>query len=299
MKSKNIWMAGLALLLAPSLHAQSFTLALTSCTPAPPAPTAAVTNADKSIVWAFLRTNDVWPCTITVPVAGTYTVSGSAASAWPQTTFHFESPKGTNIGTLTAPNTGSWNTYTPVSTKLTLPAGQIPLLLVLDISAVNLSDVLTFTFVPPPPPTQPDSITVSGKLLWCTICAPPPYSLTDPDIVPASGSLVVSQTGGAQSSSTIAADGSVAVVGTIDVAQDPLEFTIQLTDATGATLPGASMTWQFPKFELNSPTFLLKTVSLGMVRITHAVKINDTDCPGPAGCPAVRIVDWSNFTLGR
>lgn len=155
-----------ALAFALPAHAQvvapaSFTLKLSSCTPAPPAPTAQFPQPDGSIVWGYLRIGDVWPCTITVPIAGTYTVSGLAGSAWSGTSFHFESPKGTSIGTLTAANTGAWSAYQPISTALTLPAGQVPLLLILDASAANLNDALTFTYVPPAP-LPPFVFTLNG-----------------------------------------------------------------------------------------------------------------------------------------
>lgn len=283
-----ILLAG-AIFLTTPLHAQvvapaSFTLKLSSCMPAPPAPTAQFPQPDGSIVWGYLRIGDVWPCTITVPVAGTYTVSGLAGSAWSGTSFHFESPKGTSIGTLTAANTGSWSTYQPISTTLTLPAGQIPLLLILDVSAANLNDALTFAYVAPPPPPQPDSITVQGQLLWCAKC-------DGTDNTPATGNLVVAQTGAGSTTQNIMPDGSVSVQSTVDVSQDPLEFVIELTDGAGNVQPGASLTLTFPKFELNSPGFLVGTITIGIVRIAHV-----TDAEGN---PAIRIVDVSAFSIGK
>lgn len=137
---------------------------------------------------------------------------------------------------------------------------------------------------PPPPPPQPNSVTVSAKLLWCALC-------DGTDNVPATGNLVISQTNGAQSSAVIFADGTVTVKETVDISQDPIEIILQLTDANGVAQAGAQLKLAFPKFELSSAAFTIKTVSLGTVRIAHTT---DAD-----GNPAARIVDWSNFAIGR
>lgn len=141
-------------------------------------------------------------------------------------------------------------------------------------------------------PPQPDSITASGQLLWCAKC-------DGSDNVPAVGNLLISQTGAGDFSTPIAPDGTVKALGTIDVSQDPLEFTLSLTDANGAVQAGAALKLTFPKFEINSPSFVLGNIVLGIVRIAHTVKINDTDCPPPTGCPAVRIVDFGPFSLAK
>lgn len=137
---------------------------------------------------------------------------------------------------------------------------------------------------PVTPPPQPDSITVQGQLLWCAKC-------DGTDNVPATGNLVVAQTGAGSTTQNIMPDGSVSVKSTVDVSQDPLEFVIELTDGAGNVQPGATLTLTFPKFELNSPGFLVGTITIGIVRIAHV-----TDAEGN---PAIRIVDVSAFSIGK
>lgn len=136
----------------------------------------------------------------------------------------------------------------------------------------------------PATPAQPDSITVQGQLLWCAKC-------DGTDNIPATGNLVVAQTGAGSTTQNILADGNVSLSSTVDVSQDPLEFVIELTDGAGNVQPGASLTLTFPKFELNSPGFLVGTITIGIVRIAH---VTDAD-----GNPAIRIVDVSAFSIGK
>lgn len=150
-------------------------------------------------------------------------------------------------------------------------------------STPNWTAIL-LAFKPPGPPPQPDSITASAQLLWCAKC-------DGSDNVPAVGNLLISQTGAGDFSTAIAPDGTVKALGTIDISQDWLEFTLSLTDVNGAVQPGASLKLTFPKFEINSPSFVLGNVTLGIVRITHI-----TDA---AGNPAVRIVDFGPFSLAK
>jgi endoglucanase len=59
-----------------------------------------------------------------VPSAGTYTVNFRVATANTGVQFQLRNSSGSVLATVTAPNTGWWQTYQTVSAAVTLPAGQ-------------------------------------------------------------------------------------------------------------------------------------------------------------------------------
>ncbi len=95
--------------------------------------------------------------TVNVASAGTYTLQARVASSGAGGTFHIEA-NGVNLtGTLTVPNTGAWQTWTTVSSNVSLGAGTQILRVVLDSngpggSVGNLNYFTISTSAPPPPP---------------------------------------------------------------------------------------------------------------------------------------------------
>lgn len=141
-------------------------------------------------------------------------------------------------------------------------------------------------------PPQPTSVTVKGQLLWCALC-------DGTDNTPATGNLLVAQTGGPTSTSNFNADGTVAVSGTIDLSQNPLEFVVALTDANGVTVPGQAGKITLP------PGTIVHSIGLGTVRLSHitvaqgGTLADGSTCSDPAGCPSVKFVDMSSFSIGK
>jgi hypothetical protein len=64
--------------------------------------------------------------TVNVATAGTYTVSFRVASESALSdAFHIANSSGTKLsGAVSVPNTGAWQTWTTVTARVTLPAGQ-------------------------------------------------------------------------------------------------------------------------------------------------------------------------------
>lgn len=166
------------------------------------------------------------------------------------------------------------------SAGATPPTGNLNILLTSDGRQVEFDNV-RLTSAPIVVP-QRISLIVKAQLLWCAVC-------NQTDDVAASGSLVIAQTNGPTGTFVIRTDGSISASGIIDIAQDPLEFTLWLIDSTGTAQPGASMKLTFPRFELAGPSFTLGTFSLGVVRIAHT-----TDSKGN---PAVRIASIDQFKM--
>jgi hypothetical protein len=65
---------------------------------------------------------------VTIPTAGTYRVIYRVASPNASRTLRLERDAGaTQVGTVTIPNTGGWQTWTNVAHNVTLPAGTYPI----------------------------------------------------------------------------------------------------------------------------------------------------------------------------
>jgi hypothetical protein len=78
--------------------------------------------------------------TVNVATAGAYTVSFRVASGGSGGTFHLANSSGTNLsGTVTAPGTGGWETWTTVTASVTLPAGQQVLTIDQDSAGFNMN----------------------------------------------------------------------------------------------------------------------------------------------------------------
>jgi predicted esterase len=68
--------------------------------------------------------NDWMDYSVNVATAGTYTVSFRVATVNTGVQFQLRKSDGTSLATITAPNTGWWQTYQTVSAQVTLAAGQ-------------------------------------------------------------------------------------------------------------------------------------------------------------------------------
>ena len=88
--------------------------------------------------------------TVNVATAGTYTAAFRVAADTAAGTFHLQNSAGTNLsGSITAPVTGGWQTWTTVNATVTLPAGQQVLTISQDSANFNINYV-TFTLTSPP-----------------------------------------------------------------------------------------------------------------------------------------------------
>jgi Tfp pilus assembly protein PilV len=79
--------------------------------------------------------------TVNVATAGTYTVAFRVATGWGGTgAFHLANSGGTNLsGNVNLPATGGWQTWSTVTTTVSLPAGKQTLTLVQDTGGWNLN----------------------------------------------------------------------------------------------------------------------------------------------------------------
>lgn len=72
----------------------------------------------------YIEAGDWMSYNVTIPVAGTYRVIYRVASPNTGTTLRLEKDAGaTQLGSVTIPNTGGWQTWTNVAHNITLPAG--------------------------------------------------------------------------------------------------------------------------------------------------------------------------------
>jgi beta-glucanase (GH16 family) len=77
---------------------------------------------------------------ITIPTAGTYKVIYRVASPYTSRTLRLEKDDGaTNLGTISIPNTGTWQTWTSVSHNVTLPAGTYRLRIATATGGFNIN----------------------------------------------------------------------------------------------------------------------------------------------------------------
>lgn len=237
--------------------------------------------------------------------AGTYTLSASVGhrsdspqdngSSWVLSLYAGTTQLCSATGAIASIPVGTFALQSlPCVVPAPIPAGNLTVKLsVTGFEAVFDSVALNFVSAIVP---QPLSITVKAQLLWCAAC-------NQTDDVAAAGSLVIAQTNGPSGTYVIRTDGSISASGTIDIAQDPLEFTLYLIDSTGVAQPGAKTMLTFPRFELASPSFILGTFSLGVVRIAHttiplgSLLVDGTTCQIPGGCPAVRLASIDQFKL--
>jgi hypothetical protein len=86
--------------------------------------------------------------TVSVPVAGTYTMQVRVASAGLGGTFHVEFNGANKTGTLTVPNTNGWDTWQTITKTVTLDAGWQTMKIVMDaVSATgNIGNINSITF---------------------------------------------------------------------------------------------------------------------------------------------------------
>lgn len=75
--------------------------------------------------------------TVSVPAAGSYTLSVRVANMADGGTFHVEFDDANVTGPLSVPNTGGWQTWASVSTTIALSAGTQRLRLVMDAAGAN------------------------------------------------------------------------------------------------------------------------------------------------------------------
>jgi lysophospholipase L1-like esterase len=84
--------------------------------------------------------------TVNVATAATYSVSfrvaALAAVGTNAGSFHLQTPSGTNLsGTVNVPGTGGWQTWSTITARVTLPAGEQVLELFEDTGGYNLNDM--------------------------------------------------------------------------------------------------------------------------------------------------------------
>jgi carbohydrate binding protein with CBM6 domain/phospholipase D-like protein len=109
----------------------------------------------------WMSSNEWLKYTVNVASAGTYTLQARVACNGTGGTFHVE-VNGANVsGPISVPNTGGWQTWTTLSSTVTLAAGQQSMRVVLDSPGAgggavgNLNWISFVSTAPPPPPPLP------------------------------------------------------------------------------------------------------------------------------------------------
>lgn len=109
--------------------------------PPPPPPTSIKIEAEDYVAMSGIQTentsdvggglnvgwqddNDWMDYSVNLSAAGSYTVSFRVASYFVGATFQLRNAAGAALATVTVPHTGTFQTWTTVSTQVTLPAGQ-------------------------------------------------------------------------------------------------------------------------------------------------------------------------------
>jgi len=124
------------------------------------------------------------------------------------------------------------------------------------------ASLVAFILTASPPPPNLVNLTVNTKLFWCTVC-------DGKDDIPMTGSLRISQQ---QTSASfgLGTDGSVRIDLAINVGVDPVDFTFDLIDGSGAVVPGSGFEWKVPQSAVQSNSgFILGILGLQPLRFAH------------------------------
>ncbi len=123
--------------------------------------TQATTDAGGGLNIGYVSAGDWLDYRITVAAAGEYTINLRVASA--KTTGKIDIRSGsTTLASVTVPNTGGWQTWQTITTKVTLSAGQQVLRLYASGAEWNLNWFEGIAIVPPPAPQPTTYYTIPG-----------------------------------------------------------------------------------------------------------------------------------------
>jgi GH18 family chitinase len=102
--------------------------------------TETTTDAGGGLNVGWIDAGDWITYNVTIPTAGTYKVIYRVASPNANTTLRLEKDAGaTQLGSVTIPNTGGWQTWANVSHTVTLPAGTYPLGIATSTGGFNIN----------------------------------------------------------------------------------------------------------------------------------------------------------------
>jgi predicted amidohydrolase len=90
------------------------------------------TDAGGGYNVGWMRAGEWLNYSVNIPTAGTYTLRVRVAAEGAGGRFHIESNGVDRTGAITVPDTGTWQTWTTITTTISLPAGQQVLRLVVD-----------------------------------------------------------------------------------------------------------------------------------------------------------------------
>jgi GH18 family chitinase/chitodextrinase len=111
--------------------------------------------------------------------AGTYKLEARVAATLAGKSFHVEM-NGVNIGNISVPNTGGWQTWQTVTlSNISLTAGQKVMRIYFDTDGINLNYVNFSTGTTPPPPTnQAPTVSITGPANNTNYNAPASVNIT-------------------------------------------------------------------------------------------------------------------------
>ena len=132
--------------------------------------TEATQDAGGGLNIGWQDNNDWMDYSVNMAAAGTYTVNFRVASYFTGAQFQVKLGDGTILGTVTVPNTGSFQTWQTVPATITLPAGQQTLRLFTNaanggwnINWWEITGAASTTADPTPPPPPPPAPTPSTQ----------------------------------------------------------------------------------------------------------------------------------------
>ena len=200
--------------------------------------------------------------TVNVATAGTYNVTFLVAgNSGASDAFHLSNSSGTNLtGSVAVPNTGGWQTWTTVTTSVTLPAGKQTLTLNEDNSGWNLDSMVfasSGSASCTTDPSAPTGLTATSEsssainLGWsavtspsnCTVSAYHIFRSTASGFTPSSSNQIASVSSGTTYSDTglSASTTYYYVVEAVDAAGSS-SASSQASAETGSTTGGGSFT---------------------------------------------------------